>query len=97
MVVGWILFRISRLEDFGTVIRRIADSALSLATPTGPQCVFLAFIALFLLGSHLKRRYSYFEKIDERPALAAAFYASLVVGMLLVAMPNGPQFIYFQF
>lgn len=97
VVFGWILFRVNAMADTWTILGRIAASVGSLQLPTRGQATFVLFTGLFVLGSYLKRRYQVLQRIDQNATVSVLFYGLLIIGMLLFSLPDGPQFIYFQF
>jgi alginate O-acetyltransferase complex protein AlgI len=98
---GWILFRAKDLEQFSTVVRSITHDAAGLFTggagPTTQQLGFCAAMFGFIGLSAIERRYRLLDKIWASSLASVVFASVLIVAMLLLGVPDGPAFIYFQF
>jgi alginate O-acetyltransferase complex protein AlgI len=101
VVFGWILFRAKDLEQFTTVVRSITHDAAGLlaggAGPTTQQLGFCAAMFGFIGLSAIERRYRLLDKIWASSLASVVFASVLIVAMLLLGVPDGPAFIYFQF
>jgi D-alanyl-lipoteichoic acid acyltransferase DltB (MBOAT superfamily) len=89
VVLGWMLFRVDGLADLHTLLAALGDLG---AGPTSAQLGFIAATFGFLALSALER-----ARLDADPALSAVAYATALVAAVALALPDGPQFIYFQF
>jgi alginate O-acetyltransferase complex protein AlgI len=99
---GWILFRAKGLDQFALVVRSIAHdffAGLFLGGhgPSVQQVGFIAAMFGFLGLSAIERRYRLLDKIWASSLASVVFVAVLIVAMMLLALPDGPSFIYFQF
>ena len=101
VVFGWILFRASSLEQFGVVVRSIAHDVGGLfvggAGPSAQQIGFIAAMFVFLGMSAIERRHRVLDRIWASPLTSVVFATVLIVAMMLLGLPDGPAFIYFQF
>jgi alginate O-acetyltransferase complex protein AlgI len=101
VVFGWILFRAKDLEQFSTVVRSITHDVAGLfageAGPTTQQLGFCAAMFGFIGLSAIERRYRLLDKIWASSLASVVFASVLIVAMLLLGVPDGPAFIYFQF
>lgn len=97
VVAGWILFRVKSVKDVGLILSQIGHSFASFSMPTLPQMFFFLFVGVFLFGSYISRRYRFADRIDDDLGFSILFYGILIVIVVLYAVPQGPQFIYFQF
>jgi alginate O-acetyltransferase complex protein AlgI len=101
VVFGWILFRAESLEAFVLVVGSIAGDLGALRSGGGgPSPMQLAFIAGtfgFVAMSALERRLRLLHRIWSSATASVVFAAVLIVLMLLLALPDGPTFIYFRF
>lgn len=97
VVVGWVLFRVDHLRDASTIMDAVLHAPLSGSLPTGPQALFFAAVAGFLVLSALARRHRLRDRIDGSPAIALLFYGAALIATLTLGPDAGPQFIYFQF
>jgi hypothetical protein len=99
---GWILFRAKGLDQFAIVVRSIAHdlyAGLFLAGhgPSTEQVGFIAAMFGFIGLSAIERRHRLLARIWASSLASVVFAAVLIVAMLLLALPDGPAFIYFQF
>ncbi|HOZ47552.1 MAG TPA: MBOAT family O-acyltransferase [Candidatus Hydrogenedentes bacterium] len=95
--LGWVIFRSQSMGNCVVTIQRMGCALVSCDLPNAAQAAFLGFVALFLFGSFVSRRYRLFDRIHRDTGLSVVFYGLLIGIMLLFAKPDGPQFIYFQF
>lgn len=99
---GWILFRAKGLDQFAIVVRSIGHdffAGLFFGGP-GPSVQQVGFIAAmfgFIGLSAIERRYRLLDKIWASSLASVVFAAVLIVAMMLLGLPDGPAFIYFQF
>ncbi|HLT39929.1 MAG TPA: MBOAT family protein, partial [Enhygromyxa sp.] len=98
---GWILFRAEGLEQFRVVVGSIAhDLGRVWAGGPGPsdeQLLFIAGVFGFVAISAIDRKYRLLHRIWSSASASVVFATILIVAMLLLALPDGPAFIYFQF
>jgi D-alanyl-lipoteichoic acid acyltransferase DltB (MBOAT superfamily) len=99
---GWILFRAKGLDQFAIVVRSIAHDFvaglfLGGQGPSVQQVGFIAAMFGFLGLSAIERRYRLLDKIWASSLASVVFAAMLIVAMMLLGLPDGPSFIYFQF
>jgi alginate O-acetyltransferase complex protein AlgI len=98
---GWILFRAKNLEQFGIVVRSIADDFVGFfvggAGPSSQQVGFIAAMFAFIGMSAIERRYRLLDKIWSSSLASVVFAAVLIVAMMLLGLSDSPSFIYFQF
>lgn len=101
VVVGWILFRANGLDQFVIVISSIAGDLGRLFVggpgPSDPQLLFIAGVFGFLAMTALERRHQLLHRIWSSSLISVVFATALIVAMLLLGLPDGPAFIYFQF
>ena len=101
VVFGWILFRARGMDQFVGVVRSIGRDFGRLFVgghgPSEMQWLFIAGVFGFLGASALERRYKLLDRIWASSIASVVFATALIVAMLLLGLPDGPQFIYFQF
>ncbi len=101
VVIGWILFRADSIADFRLVMASIGEAFAGLVVggqgPTQTQSMFLLGVFGFVGMSALERKHRLLDRIWASPTAAIAFATVLIVAMLLLGLPDGPAFIYFQF
>jgi alginate O-acetyltransferase complex protein AlgI len=101
VVFGWILFRARDLEQFGVVVRSIGHDLGGMfmggVGPTAQQSGFVAAMFGFIGLSAIERRYRVLDRVWASPVASVVFAVVLIVAMLLLGVPDGPAFIYFQF
>jgi D-alanyl-lipoteichoic acid acyltransferase DltB (MBOAT superfamily) len=101
VVIGWIMFRAADMAQFGEVLGAIGGALGAFvaggAGPTSAQSLFVAGMFGFLGLAGVDRRYRLLERIWESPIGSVVFATVLIVTMLLIGVPDGPAFIYFQF
>jgi alginate O-acetyltransferase complex protein AlgI len=101
VVFGWILFRAKGMDQFVAVVRAIAHDLGGVfvggAGPSEQQLWFFAGVFGFIGMSALQRRFDILDRIWASSIASVVFAAALIVAMLLLGLPDGPQFIYFQF
>jgi D-alanyl-lipoteichoic acid acyltransferase DltB (MBOAT superfamily) len=102
VVFGWILFRAKGLDQFTSVVGSIAGELGRLvlgggAGPSGEQLLFIAGVFGFIAMSALERRHRILHRIWSSSTISVVFATALIVAMLLLGLPDGPTFIYFQF
>ncbi len=102
VVIGWIMFRAADMAQFRLVLGSIAAQLGGLATgelplPTSAQSLFIAGLFGFVALSAIERRARLLDRIWASPIGSVVFATVLIVVMLLVGLPDGPAFIYFQF
>jgi alginate O-acetyltransferase complex protein AlgI len=101
VVFGWILFRAKDLGQFSTVVGSIAHDVGGLfvggAGPSMQQAGFCVAMFAFIGVSALERRYRVLDKIWASSLASVVFASALIVAMMLLGLPDGPAFIYFQF
>ncbi|MFV8749791.1 MBOAT family O-acyltransferase [Nannocystaceae bacterium ST9] len=101
VVIGWILFRAADMAQFRQLLGSIAGQIAGLASggglPTSAQGMFIAGMFAFIGMSALDRRERLLERIWGSPIGSVVFATVLIVAMLLIGLPDGPAFIYFQF
>jgi alginate O-acetyltransferase complex protein AlgI len=98
---GWILFRADGMAQFVAVVRSIAGDLGRLViggpTPSDQQLLFFAGVFGFVAMSALERRHQLLHRIWSSASASVVFATVLIVAMLLLGLPDGPAFIYFQF
>ena len=98
---AWILFRADSVAQFLGVVaaigRDLGQVFVGGAGPSAAQAGFLAGMAGFLAMSALERRHRLLDAIWASPIAAVVFSTALIVATLLLGLPDGPAFIYFQF
>lgn len=101
LVFGWILFRAKSMDHFLTLLRSIGRELGGLFVggpgPSEAQLLALAGVFGFLAMSALERRHQLLRRIWSSSTASVVFAAVLIVLMLLLGLPDGPTFIYFQF
>jgi alginate O-acetyltransferase complex protein AlgI len=101
VVIGWVMFRAADMAQFGEVLRSIGGEIVGLtsggAGPTAAQSLFVAAMFGFIGMSAIDRRQHVLERIWASPIGAVVFATVLIVAMMLLGVPDGPSFIYFQF
>lgn len=101
VVFGWILFRARDLEQFEIVVRSIGQDLMGVFTggagPSVQQSGFVAAMFGFIALSAIERRYRVLDRIWASQLASVVFATMLIVAMLLLGLPDGPAFIYFQF
>lgn len=96
-IAGFVLFCSASLSDSLFTFVSISD-ALGRGLPlTGPQALFLIFIAGFLLLSLIERRLGLLARIDRNSTLSGLFYGGLIILMILYGNTDETPFFYFQF
>jgi len=101
VVFGWILFRASGMDQFATVVSAIAIDVGQLFVggpgPSDEQLLFIAGMFGFVAMSALERRHRLLHRVWSSSTFSVVFATALIVAMLLLGLPDGPAFIYFQF
>jgi alginate O-acetyltransferase complex protein AlgI len=101
VVFGWIFFRANGMEQFAIVVSSIASDLGQLFVggpgPSDAQLLFIAGMFGFIALSALERRHQLLNRIWSSPTTSVVFATVLIVAMLLLGLPDGPAFIYFQF
>ncbi len=75
----------------------LAGLFMSGAGPSAQQSGFIAAVFAFIALSAFERRYRVLDRIWASQLASVVFAAMLIVAMLLLGLPDGPAFIYFQF
>jgi len=96
VVVGWVLFRVDRLEDAGVIVGEMVSAPMT-GAPSGAQALFMGGVVAFLGLSAAARWGRWRERIDGNPVASAVMYGLAVVVVLVLGAEEGPAFIYFQF
>ena len=102
VVLGWVLFRARDMAQFAEVCRSIAGSIAGMFSgagsgPTLEQAAFIGFVFGFVAVSKLGRQHRVLERIWAGPVSSVVFASALVLATVLLGLPEGPAFIYFQF
>jgi len=101
VVFGWILFRAKGMDRFVLIVRSIGRDLGRLFVggpgPSEAQLLFIAGVFAFVAMSALERRHRLLHRIWSSSSASVVFAAVLIVAMLLLGLPDGPTFIYFQF
>ena len=101
VVIGWILFRAADMAQFRALLGSIGQQLVGVVSggglPSPEQGLFIAGLFAFLGLSALDRRHRLLERIWAAPIGSVVFATALIVTMLLIGVPDGPAFIYFQF
>lgn len=101
VVFGWILFRAKGMDQFAAVVGSIGGALQQLivggAGPSDQQLLFIAGMFGFVAMSALERRHRLLHRIWSSATISVVFATALIVAMLLLGLPDGPAFIYFQF
>jgi hypothetical protein len=89
------------MEQFTGVVSSIARDLGGLFLgghgPSSMQWLFIAGLGGFLGMSAIERRYKLLDRIWSSSLASVVFASALIVAMMLLGLPDGPQFIYFQF
>ncbi len=101
VVLGWVLFRANGMDQVWVVVSSIAiDFGRLFVGGPGPseqQWLFIAAMFGFIGMSAIERRHQLLHRIWSSSTASVVFAAVLIVAMLLLGLPDGPAFIYFQF
>jgi alginate O-acetyltransferase complex protein AlgI len=101
VVIGWIMFRAADMAQFrevlGSIGRQVGAFAMGGAGPTPTQSLFVAGTFAFIGMAAIDRRHRVLERIWASPIGSVVFATVLIVAMMLLGLPDGPAFIYFQF
>lgn len=96
VLVAWVFFRASDVTTAFDIVRRILIPTGSLFfDPILVQCalgVLIVIVADFLI-----RRTDYWDNLDRYPNIRFATSLAMLLGISLLGVENGGQFIYFQF
>ena len=101
VVLGWVLFRAKDMTQVGEVLRSIAHDLGRVFTggpgPSPEQALFIAGVFAFVGMSGIERGQRLLHRIWSSSTASVVFATALIVAMLLLGLPDGPAFIYFQF
>lgn len=101
VVFGWILFRADGMDQVAIVVGSIGHDLGQLFVggpgPSDEQLLFIAGMFGFVAMSALDRRHRLLHQIWSSATTSVVFATVLIVAMLLLGLPDGPAFIYFQF
>jgi alginate O-acetyltransferase complex protein AlgI len=97
VLIGWMFFRATEVSQaFDITWRILRPSGSVFWDPILVQCVL--GVAVVLACDYLLRRSRYFDRLAEFPmALRWGYAFSLLIGIVLMGVESGSQFIYFQF
>jgi D-alanyl-lipoteichoic acid acyltransferase DltB (MBOAT superfamily) len=97
VVIGWIMFRAADMAQFREVLAAIGGALTSGSGPTGVQALFFAGTFAFVGMTALERRHQLLDRVWASPIGSVVLATVAIVAMLLLGLPDGPAFIYFQF